>query len=578
MGNWKQVYQKWATKRNLNKDLQEQLAVLAEDELGLENAFYTPLTFGTGGMRGILGPGTNRMNMYTVQKAVKGLAQYLEESQVNYKDRGVVIAYDCRHMSQAFALECAKVLGCHGIKTYVFSELRPTPLLSFAVRYLGTVAGIMITASHNPANYNGFKVYNDSGSQILLEEANEIIHRIEAVEDELNIPLMGKEELEARNLLEWINGEVDHAYLEQLLAISKMNEAAFLENQDLKIVFTPLHGTAAELVPKGLKQLGFHQIYSVESQLVADPEFSTVASPNPEEAQAFTEAIKLGEQVTADILLATDPDADRLGVAVPNETGAFTILTGNQLGVLLLDYILRNSDQQLLVNARMIKSVVTTELGRAVADSYGVETVDVLTGFKYIGEKINTFDQTGETFVFGFEESYGYLVNSFVRDKDAVQAAVMTCEMALYWKGQGLTLLDALEHLYATHGYYVEGMDSLTLEGKAGQEQMKEIVNNFRTKERQQLGGLETICVEDYLAGKRTYPHLDDQVESLSLPQEDMIKYKLESNCWVCLRPSGTEPKMKWYIGAYGANADDAKARMHALKEELYQIIVHPIV
>lgn len=578
MSNWEKAYQRWAAKKDLNQELQEQLALLAEDEQELENAFYTPLTFGTGGMRGVLGPGINRMNIYTVQKAVKGLAQYLEENQVNYKDRGVVIAYDCRHMSQAFALECAKVLGCHGIKTYIFSELRPTPLLSFAVRYLGTVAGIMITASHNPASYNGFKVYNDSGSQILLEEANEITRHIEAVEDELDIPLMEESDLEANNLLQWVNGEVDHAYLEQLLSISRMNEKERLQEEDLQIVFTPLHGTAAELVPKGLAQLGFHQVHPVEAQLVADPNFSTVASPNPEEAQAFTEAIKLGTQVAADVLLATDPDADRLGVAVPNEAGKYTVLTGNQLGALLLDYILRRADSRLLTNARMIKSVVTTELGRAIADAYGVETIDVLTGFKYIGEKINAFDQSGENFVFGFEESYGYLISNFVRDKDAVQAAVMTCEMAAYWKKQGLSLLAALENLYETYGHYVEGMDSLTLEGRAGQEQMETIVQTFRKTEQKQLGGLATMCVEDYQTGKRTYPQLDNQVESLSLPQENMVKYKLEANCWVCLRPSGTEPKIKWYVGAYGANTEEANSRLHALKKELNQMIVQPIV
>src|SRR5699024_4560037 len=434
--------------KDMDAALKEQLLEMSTDEEQIENSFYEHLTFGTGGMRGILGPGINRMNIYTVRKAVQGLAFYLKKNRVNYKDRGVVIAYDSRYMSKEFALEAAKVLGVHGIRAYMFESLRPTPLLSFAVRYMRTAAGIMITASHNPPEYNGFKVYNEEGSQITLEEANEIIEEIENVENSLKIETLTEEELKKKNLLQWMNGEVDNAYLEQLLKITKMDEEGLEKEKKLKIVFTPLHGTALHLVTEGLKQLKFKNVHVVEEQAVPDPEFSTVESPNPEERQAFLKAIELGEEIDADILLATDPDADRLGAAVKNRQGRYDVLTGNQLGCLLLDYILKHTNRHMLKNARMIKTIVTTELGRAIADSYGVKTIDTLTGFKYIGEKINEFDATGETFIFGFEESYGYLINTFARDKDAVQAAVMTAEMAAYWKEQGKTLIDALEDLY----------------------------------------------------------------------------------------------------------------------------------
>src|SRR5690625_1940782 len=501
---------------------------MQNDEAKIVDAFYTGLQFGTGGIRGILGAGSNRLNIYTIRQAVKGLSIYLEKNRVNVHDRGVVVAYDSRHMSKEFAIECAKVLGVHGIKTHIFEELRPTPLLSFAVRYLGTAAGIMITASHNPPEYNGFKVYNEAGSQISLDEANEIIGNINEVKDELQVPVLTEKELIENNLLTWINGEVDNAYLEQLLKISKMNEEKQLKKKDLEIVFTPLHGTALRLVQSGLAQLNFPHVHIVEEQAVPDPEFSTVELPNPEERQAFQKAIKLGNEVEADILLATDPDADRLGVAVKDKDGTYVVLTGNQLGCLLLDYILSHSEAQMLKNARMLKTIVTTELGRAVASSYGVKTVDTLTGFKYIGEKINEYDATGENFIFGYEESYGYLISSFARDKDAVQAVMMACEMAYFWKLKGKTLIDALHTLFDKHGYYLEGLTSLTLDGIEGSEKIAEIMEYFRQGPMKEIAGLQVKKIEDYLSSERKNLQGSLETETIELPQENVIKFILD--------------------------------------------------
>ncbi|MEI3604287.1 phospho-sugar mutase [Pseudogracilibacillus sp. SE30717A] len=576
MDTWKNMFQHWVQADNLDPIVKKQLIVMKDDHQELEDSFYKDLTFGTGGMRGVLGPGTNRMNIYTVRKAVQGLASYLKENRVNYKDRGVVIAYDSRYMSKEFAIEAAKVLGAHEIKAYVFESLRPTPLLSFAVRYLRTCAGIMITASHNPPQYNGFKVYNEEGSQITLEEANEMIHHINKVEDALAIVGLNEDKLEKNNLLHWMNGEVDHAYLEQLIKITKMNEENLQAEKELKIVFTPLHGTALSLVTEGLKQLNFTNVHIVKEQAVPDPEFSTVQSPNPEELQAFNEAIKLGEKVDADLLLATDPDADRLGVAVRNSQGNYVVLTGNELGSLMLDYILKHTNKQVLKNARMIKTIVTTELGRAITDSYDVKTIDTLTGFKYIGEKINEYDTTGETFIFGFEESYGYLINPFSRDKDAVQATMMACEMAAYWKDKGFTLLEALDQLHLQHGYYKEGLEGMTLEGKAGQEKIASIVTSFRQNERAHIGGISTLYIEDYLQQKRIFKKGNNLSEKVDLPVENVVKYILEDNCWVCLRPSGTEPKIKWYYGAYGETKQEMEKKYRLLQQALKEIIVQP--
>ena len=572
MSHWKNVYEKWRSFEQLDPDLKQELDMMADDQKKLEDAFYTELTFGTGGMRGELGPGINRMNIYTVKKAVNGLANYLTDQSGDVRDRGVAVAYDSRYMSQEFAIETAKVLGAHGIKAYVFDTLHPTPLLSFAVRYLGAAAGAMITASHNPPEYNGFKVYNEDGGQITPEEASDIIGYIQETEDELTVPYLEKCELEEQELLNWIGREIDNAYLEKLAGISKLDTEEQQHDKNLQIVFTPLHGTAHDLVLKGLDQLKFHQVDVVEKQAVADPEFSTVESPNPEEHQAFTMAIELGKQGKADILIGTDPDADRLGVAVRDSSGEYTVLSGNQLGALILDYILKVSDSALPKNARMIKTIVTSELGRKIADNYDVETIDTLTGFKYIGEKIRQFESTGETFMFGYEESYGYLISDFTRDKDAVQAAVFACEMAYFWKKRGKTLFDALHDLYEKYGYYLEDMSSLTLKGKEGAEKIASIMETIRKEPLTEIGGLQVKYVEDYLAGERTAIGTN-QTEPIELPKENVVKYILENDSWICLRPSGTEPKIKCYFGVCGTNAQESQQRLASLKNDMEDVI-----
>ena len=572
--------EKWFNFAELDEELKEELIKLKQNEAELEDAFYENLSFGTGGIRGKLGPGPNRMNLYTVRKTTEGLANYIKNHTVNYESRGVVVAYDSRHKSEQFAYEVAKVLGAHNIKTYIFETIQPTPLLSFAVRHLRTVAGMMITASHNPPEYNGLKVYNEEGSQITSEEAEAIIASIEEVEDELTVRTKSLSYVKQNDLLEILKDEIGAAYLERMVPISSFTNTHTptniynKEEKQLRIVFTPLHGTATELVTEGLRQLNFPNVYVVESQAVPDPEFSTVESPNPEDPRSFQKAIELGKEVDADLLLATDPDADRLGVAVRNRAGEYVTLNGNELGALLLDYVASHTDERILPSARMIKTIVTSELGRGIASSYGVKTLDTLTGFKYIGEKINEFDTTGETFLFGYEESYGYLMSPFVRDKDGVHAAMMTCEMAAFWQEKGLTLLDALEKLYERHGYYKEGVDDLTLEGKQGVEQILAIVDRFRNETITQFGSLQALYKEDYLNSERIDLEHPANVERLHLPRENVVKYILEANCWVCLRPSGTEPKIKWYYGAYGKTKEEVEARYTMLKETLHDLIV----
>jgi len=567
MSNWQSVYERWNAFETLDSSLKKELERMRNNEKQLEDAFYTELTFGTGGMRGVLGPGINRMNVYTVRKAVCGLANYLLSVHEDAKERGVAVAYDSRYMSKEFAEETAKVLGYFGIKSYVFESLRPTPLLSYTVRHLKTTAGIMITASHNPPEYNGFKVYNEQGAQITPGEAGVIISEIGNIENELEVPYLEIEDVQQQGLLNWIGEEVDEAYLDELLKISKLTR----EDRDrdkLEIVFTPLHGTAYNLVTKGLSQLGFTNMSVVQEQAVPDPEFSTVASPNPEEHQAFELAIELGEKGNADLLLGTDPDADRLGVAVKNQQGNYQVLTGNQLGALLLDYILSHTDQGTLSKARMIKTIVTTELGRSVADSYSVPTLETLTGFKFIAEKIGEFERTGETFIFGFEESYGYLIESFARDKDAVQAAVMASEMAYFWKKQGKTLLDALNILFEKHGYYLEDMTSLTLKGKEGSEQIQSIMKEMRKNPLTEIAGLSVEVQEDYLASERVRLK-EDHTETIELPKENVLKFLLENEAWICLRPSGTEPKIKCYYGVCESNREKSEEQLKKLKEEM---------
>ncbi|MEI3612036.1 phospho-sugar mutase [Pseudogracilibacillus sp. SO30301A] len=575
MGKWESVFQSWVESEELEPTARKQLQDLKNNPEEMKDSFYQHITLENGKMQGVLGPGINRMNIYTVRRAIQGLAYYLKENLVNYKDRGIVIAFDSSHMSKEFALESAKVLGVHGIRTYIFESLRPTPLLSFAVRYLRTAAGIMFTASHHQPEYNGFKIYNEEGSQITFEETSHLTNYLQQVKDELQIDVLPEEELIKQNLLHWVKDEVDNAYVKQLITITKMDEKTIKEKKDLKIVFTPLYGTAQSLVEAGLKQLNFANIHVVKEQAVANFDFSTVKSPNLEERQTFEKAIKLGEEVDADILLATDLNAERLGVAVKNKQNEYTILTGNQLGCLLLDYILKHANERVLNNARLLKTIVTTELSRAIATSYHVKTIDTLSGFQNISEKINEFDATGETFIFGFEENCSYLINSFSRDKDAVQAAVMTSEMASFWKAKGKTLLEVLDRLYKKFGYYKEGFDEITLDGVSGQEKMSSIVNIFKSEVEGQIDNLQIEYIEDYLTKKRRY--CNNKVELLDFPHENVVKYMLEGNRWVCLHLSETTSKIKWYYAAYGKTAQEADGKFNMIKKSLKETILQPL-
>ncbi|WP_102026622.1 phospho-sugar mutase [Salirhabdus sp. Marseille-P4669] len=564
--SWQQHYNRWNEYKQLDEALRHQLDALSGKEDVLEDAFYKPLTFGTGGMRGELGPGINRMNVYTIRKASEGLAKYIVAQGEEAKNAGIVVAHDSRHMSPEFALEVAKVMGAHGVKTYLFTSLRPTPVLSYAVRYLKTAAGVVITASHNPPEYNGFKVYNEDGGQVPPAQAEEIVTLVNQVENELAINVMEQAELEEKGLLQWIDEEVDEAYLKALKSVTLNQEIIKEQAEDLKIVFTPLHGTAYHPVKNGLAQLGFKHVTIVEEQAKPDPEFSTVTSPNPEEHQAFTLAIEYGKKVDADILIGTDPDADRLGVAVKGKDGEYKVLTGNQLGSLMIDYILSNTPN-LPDNGVVIKTIVTSELGRAVASHYGLETLDTLTGFKFIGEKIRQFEESGPyQFMFGYEESYGYLIRDFARDKDAVQSVMLACELAAYWKSKGKTLFEALDELFERHGYYIEDLHSITLKGITGTEKIQTIMDTFRKEPLEKAGDVKVIAVEDYEIGERTFLN-DNTKETIDLPKSNVIKFLLEDNCWLCLRPSGTEPKIKFYFGVKGNTHEESTSRLAAIKD-----------
>ncbi|WP_064091805.1 phospho-sugar mutase [Rossellomorea aquimaris] len=567
--SWKKTWQQWNDYLHLDEEMKELLVVMKDDEKTLEDAFYKNLEFGTGGMRGEIGPGTNRMNIYTVRKASEGLARYIEEQGEQAMMQGVVIAYDSRYKSPEFAMESAKTLASHGIQTYVFDELKPTPELSFALRSLKAFSGIVVTASHNPPEYNGYKVYGEDGAQLPPHVADAVINKVNEVENELEIDVKTEEELKASGLIKMIGEEIDQSYLEHLLSISEKPQIA--KEVDLRIVFSPLHGTALKMSEKGLKSLGYEYVHIVKEQAIPDPEFTTVKSPNPEDKAAFEYAIRDGKKIDADILIATDPDADRLGVAVKGETGEYILLTGNQTGAILLDYILGRKQEKNMIpeNGRVFKTIVTSELGRKVAEHYGASVEDVLTGFKFIGEKIKKYEESGEySFLFGYEESYGYLIGDFARDKDAVQAVLMAAEAAAYYKKQGKTLYDVLNDLYERHGFYQEGLKSLTLKGKEGAEQIQTILKNFRNEPLKEVAGLEVVSSEDYKVSKKV--DLQTGKESdIHLPASNVLKYHLEDGSWICLRPSGTEPKIKFYFSVIGTSQQDSDEKLTALQSDI---------
>lgn len=567
--NWKTQLDKWLTFNALDAQLKEELLIMKEDDKQAEDAFYKNLEFGTGGMRGELGPGTNRLNVYMVRKATEGLACYIEESGEEAKKKGVVVAYDSRHKSPEFALEVAKVLGQHGIKTYVFDELRPTPELSYAVRYLNAFAGIVITASHNPPEYNGYKVYGEDGGQLPPAAADKIISHMNCVENELSVSVKEEQELLAEGLLTYIGVEVDASYTEALKTIQLNRKLVEEAGKELKIVFTPLHGSGNKPVREGLKAFGFTNVKVVKEQELPDPNFSTVQSPNPEEHAAFELAIRYGKEIDADLLMATDPDTDRLGVAVKDSSGEYVVLTGNQLGALMLHYLLIQKKEQGLLpeNGAVVKTIVTSEIGRAIASSFGLKTFDTLTGFKFIGEKINEFESSGDyQFQFGYEESYGYLIGDFVRDKDAVQSAVFAAEVAAYYKAQGKSLYDGLLDIFSNYGYYKESLRSITLKGKDGAEQIQKLVDAFRVNPVSELGEIAVTCIEDYQSGERVHVK-EGKTESMPFPVSNVLKYHFEDGTWFTIRPSGTEPKAKFYFGVKKESLSQSEKHLRKIEQ-----------
>ena len=566
--SYQENYQKWLDFAELPDYLRQDLENM--DEKTKEDAFYTNLEFGTAGMRGLIGAGTNRINIYVVRQATEGLARLIESKGGNEKERGVAIAYDSRHFSPEFALESAAVLAKHGIKSYVFESLRPTPELSFAVRHLNCFAGIMITASHNPAPFNGYKVYGEDGGQMPPHDADALTTYIRAIENPFAVEVADVEAEKASGLIEVIGEAVDVEYLKEVKDVN-INPALIEEfGKDMKIVYTPLHGTGEMLARRALAQAGFDSVQVVEAQATADPDFSTVKSPNPESQAAFALAEELGRQVGADVLVATDPDADRVGVEVLQKDGSYLNLSGNQIGAIMAKYILEahKNAGTLPENAALCKSIVSTDLVTKIAESYGATMFNVLTGFKFIAEKIQEFEEKhNHTYMMGFEESFGYLIKPFVRDKDAIQAVLVVAELAAYYRSRGLTLADGIEEIYKEYGYYAEKTISVTLSGVDGAEQIKAIMAKFRNNAPKEWNTTAITVVEDFKA--QTATAADGTVTNLTTPPSDVLKYTLADGSWIAVRPSGTEPKIKFYIAVVGETNEESQAKIANIEAEI---------
>ena len=565
---YQENYQKWVDFADLPDYLRQDLINM--DEKTKEDAFYTNLEFGTAGMRGLIGSGTNRINIYVVRQATEGLARLIESKGGNEKVRGVAIAYDSRHFSPEFAFESAAVLAKHGIKSYVFESLRPTPELSFAVRHLNCFAGIMITASHNPAPFNGYKVYGEDGGQMPPHDADALTTYIRAIDNPFAVEVADVEAEKASGLIEVIGEAVDVEYLKEVKDVN-INPALIEEfGKDMKIVYTPLHGTGEMLARRALAQAGFDSVQVVEAQATPDPDFSTVKSPNPESQAAFALAEELGRQVGADVLVATDPDADRVGVEVLQKDGSYLNLSGNQIGAIMAKYILEahKNAGTLPENAALCKSIVSTDLVTKIAESYGATMFNVLTGFKFIAEKIQEFEEKhNHTYMMGFEESFGYLIKPFVRDKDAIQAVLVVAELAAYYRSRGLTLADGIEEIYKEYGYYAEKTISVTLSGVDGAEQIKAIMAKFRNNAPKEWNATEITVVEDFKA--QTSTAADGTVTALTTPPSDVLKYTLADGSWIAVRPSGTEPKIKFYIAVVGESNEDSQAKIANIEDEI---------
>lgn len=565
-------FKKWLDYAELPDYLREDLNSM--DEKTKEDAFYTNLEFGTAGMRGLIGAGTNRINIYVVRQATEGLARLIEEKGDEFKKRGVAIAYDSRHFSPEFAFESAAVLAKHDIKSYVFESLRPTPELSFAVRHLGTFAGIMITASHNPAPFNGYKVYGEDGGQMPPHDADALTDYIRAIENPFAIEVADVEAEKASGLIEVIGDAIDAEYLKEVKDVNINQKLIDEYGKDMKIVYTPLHGTGEMLARRALAQAGFDSVEVVEAQAVADPDFSTVKSPNPESQAAFALAEELGRKVGADVLVATDPDADRVGVEVLQKDGSYLNLSGNQIGAIMAKYILEahKSAGTLPANAALCKSIVSTDLVTKIAESYGAAMFNVLTGFKFIAEKIQEFEEKhNHTYMMGFEESFGYLIKPFVRDKDAIQAVLVVAELAAYYRSRGLTLADGIEEIYKEYGYFAEKTISVTLSGVDGAEQIKAIMAKFRDNGPKEFNATAISITEDFKA--QTSTASDGTITALTTPPSDVLKYTLADGSWIAVRPSGTEPKIKFYIAVVGDSNEDAQAKIAAIEAEINAFI-----
>lgn len=571
---WKTTYEIWGNFEDLETNLKEELVSLAENEKMLEDAFYAPLEFGTAGMRGVLGVGVNRMNIYTVRQATEGLARFMDSLGEETKKRGVAIAFDSRHQSPEFAMEAAKTLGAHGIPSYVFESLRPTPELSFAVRFKNAYAGIMITASHNPAEYNGYKVYGEDGGQMPPKEADALTEYVRGIKNSLTIDVLSEEDLKKSNLLTILGEDVDAPYLELVKTVTVNSDLVKDMSKEMKLVFTPLHGTGQMLGERALKNAGFASISVVPEQAIPDPNFPTIKSPNPEEHSAFEYAIRLGEKENADVLVATDPDADRLGIAVKVPAGHYEVLSGNQIASLMLHYLLTAQKEAgtLPSNGVVLKSIVSSELATAIAKSFSIKMVDVLTGFKFIAEKIKQYEMDHtQTFLFGFEESYGYLVKPFVRDKDAIQALVLVAEVAAFYKKQGKTMYDGLQDIYATYGYYEEKTISVTLAGIEGSAKIKALMAKFREEAPIEFAGISVASMEDFDASQRIYS--DGKVETIDMPAANVLKYSLADGSWIAIRPSGTEPKIKFYIAAVASSAIEVDKKVAEFEKTIQTLI-----
>ena len=570
--SYQENYQKWVDFAELPDYLRQDLENM--DEKTKEDAFYTNLEFGTAGMRGLIGAGTNRINIYVVRQATEGLARLIESKGGNEKERGVAIAYDSRHFSPEFAFESAAVLAKHGIKSYVFESLRPTPELSFAVRHLNCFAGIMVTASHNPAPFNGYKVYGEDGGQMPPHDADALTTYIRAIENPFAVEVADVEAEKASGLIEVIGEAVDVEYLKEVKDVN-INPALIEEfGKDMKIVYTPLHGTGEMLARRALAQAGFDSVQVVEAQATADPDFSTVKSPNPESQAAFALAEELGRQVGADVLVATDPDADRVGVEVLQKDGSYLNLSGNQIGAIMAKYILEahKNAGTLPENAALCKSIVSTDLVTKIAESYGATMFNVLTGFKFIAEKIQEFEEKhNHTYMMGFEESFGYLIKPFVRDKDAIQAVLVVAELAAYYRSRGLTLADGIEEIYKEYGYYAEKTISVTLSGVDGAEQIKAIMAKFRNNAPKEWNTTAITVVEDFKA--QTATAADGTVTNLTTPPSDVLKYTLADGSWIAVRPSGTEPKIKFYIAVVGETNEESQAKIANIETEINAIV-----